>query len=756
MADTQEVTWPVGKIDYGTWAWLRREICGYMDYGFEYHTLEHVQKGKVLSIIQSGLRQYYFPPPLEGQSTPHTWSFLTPVRTINLKDGTNTFEMPASFSGVVGDLTYKTGTGRKVVPVVPELQLRQRASQDAKSGPPEYVAFRPVHVDPAGAMPVRTYYEALLYPTPDSTVDGLLLEYRSQVVPPLIDDDTDYAQDIFGGPNHTELILASCLAVAEQRYKGGPGTYSLKFLSDLKSALQVDLATLKPTEEAIWPSVTTEYGTLAWVRREVGGYLKFGYDHKAWNATQKGRVLSAIQSGLMQFYFPPPTEGTAVHQWSFLTPVRSITLAASDATYGLPADFSGIIGDLTWQTGEGTQVIPIVAESQVRQLQAADPQTGAPKYAAVRPVNNGLAVTHEIVLYPIPTSTEAGSLLEYRSQIVPPQVDDESDYALQLYGSQQHAEAILASCLAVAEQREKGGPGEYAIKYGQQLQVSIQNDLASLKPTEDAIWPIENDRTNLKVNKLYLKRLIGRQMKFGPHSAGWNHKQSSEVQIVLERGLRQFYDPVMVNATYTHEWSFMRPLWTFSTVADQYIYELPADFVMLYGPILFSPDSTTLMEQMEEVPLYKVRQWLQTETSGRPRLCALNSKSVPTLGGVQWELWMAPKPDQEYSLTLPYKSSPLALADDATLPHGGMEHHETLIESCLAAAEAFQEKKGPHYDRFMQLLATSVARDQKQSSPDMIGYNFDPSDRPQNYPWLLHHFGDTQTVTYNGSVIPVS
>lgn len=762
MADYEQPTWPAGRIDYGTWAWLRREICGYMDFGFEYHTLDHIQKGKVLSIIQSGMQQYYFPPPVENQDGPHTWSFLTPVRQVITKSGDNTIELPAEFTGIIGDLTYQSGNGRKVIPVVPEMQLRQRASSDARSGLPEYAAVRPVHVPgtplPEGNGPTRVFYELLLYPTPDTEADALVLDYRSQVVPQAITDLTDYDLPVFGGPNHTELILASCLAIAEQRYKGGPGTYSLKFIQDLKAAVQVDSASLKPTEDAIWPASDIDYGTLAWLRREVGGYLKFPYDHKAWNAVQTGRVLSILQSGLMQVYFPPPVGELPPHQWSFLTPVRDITLVDADADYALPADFTGIIGDLTWESGEDSQTIPIVAETQIRQLRATQPLSGPPKYAAVRPVSvKGVMVTHELVLYPTPSSDEGGSKLQYRSQVVPEQIDEESNFDLQIYGSLQMAEVVLASCLAVAEHRDKGGPGEQAAKYQQQLASQIAIDSASLKSTESDIWPVENDVNTLKITKTYLKRLIGRQMNFGPHPGGWNHKQASEVQIVLDRGLRQFYDPVIVNSTHTHEWSFLRPLYAFSTVADKYIYDMPDDFVMLLGPVLYSPETTTLMEQMEEGPLYKVRHWLQVDSGGRPRLCAINSKSVPGVGGVKWELWMAPKPDAVYSLTLQYKSDPLAMAEDATLPYGGQSHYETLIESCLAASEAFQDKKGMHAAKYIELLAASISRDQKQASPDFIGYNIDPSDRPLYWPagWRHLSSGD-QVVTFNGSIVPLS
>lgn len=761
LATSETSIWPTQDFVYGTYDWLRRELGGFLKFGYDVKTWNATQAGKVISYLQSGLRQYYFPPPVvvgDSSQPPHRWSFLSPVQTVTLSAGISTVSLPEDFAGIIGDLTIDSTSGSTVIPIVPEAQLRQRQSSDPQGGRPLFAAVRPVQVSG-----VKVTHELVFYPTPSADEAGLLVSYRAVMVPTSITAGSDFSLPIFGGPNHAELILASCLSIAEQRDSGTSGVHTARFKQELTSALQVDIDALKPNESSIWPTRSIDYGTLGWLRREIGGYLKYGFDVNGWNATQRGRVLSIIQSGAMQFYFPPPQavgegqESKPPHQWSFLVPVRTVGLSTGQATYPLPIDFTGIIGDLTWQSGSTTQAIPIVAESKLRQLVGNTPLSGQPKYAAIRPVSiTGIKVTHELLLYPTPGSDEASSTLEYRSQVVPAQVAEDSDFTQQVYGSQQHAEILLASCLAVAEHRESGGPGQCAAKYTQQLGAAIQNDVLALISTEDAIWPVEQLADTLRINKSYLKRLIGRQLKFGPHPGAWNHKQASEVAIVLDRGLRQFYDPVIVNAAYTHEWSFMRPLYDLTTITDQFQYDLPEDFVMLYGPILFAPETTTLMEPLEEVPLYKVRQWLQQTTSGRPRICGINSRPIPDIGGIRWELWLAPKPDQEYVLTLPYKANPLAMAEDTTLPYGGQEHHETLIEACLAAAEAFVEKKGMHADRFITLLAASISRDQKSSSPEMLGYNRDPSDRPIFNQYNRWHGMDQQTVTYNGDVIPLS
>lgn len=89
------------------------------------------------------------------------------------------------------------------------------------------------------------------------------------------------------------------------------------------------------------------YGSFDWLRREVGGYLGLGYNPDAWDSEQSAKVDSIVNSGLMQFYYPPPIpagkEGEMVkHRWSFMSPVETMVLVASQSTYELPEDFAGI------------------------------------------------------------------------------------------------------------------------------------------------------------------------------------------------------------------------------------------------------------------------------------------------------------------------------------------------------------------------------------------------------------------------------
>ncbi len=314
-----------------------------------------------------------------------------------------------------------------------------------------------------------------------------------------------------------------------------------------------------------WPVEVAEYGSYQFFLREVGGYLGFGYASAAWDLETKQKADSIVQSGVYQFYYPPPIEEQGgPHVWSFLTPVGSVTTANGTSSYDLPADFSGVLGDLTYSTQTGTSIIPVVSEEKLRQLIVNSAQTGNPAYAAIRPKTSAMTAKQawELVVYPIPT---AATVIKFRYSVFPVALS-----AIYLYplGGPQFAAAMLQSCLAVAELRVEKKNGPAFEQWMQKLAAAIQLDIRSAKTTADEIWPYENPATDLAVNRSYLQRMIGLELDYGPNPLTWTHLQTSTVDAVMQSGLRMFYSPpVIPGERYAHEWSFMRPAASLSTSA---------------------------------------------------------------------------------------------------------------------------------------------------------------------------------------------
>ena len=59
-------------------------------------------------IVASGLRQFYYPPPLPGSQSSYDWSFLKPTATLTLSAGSSTVTLPDDYGGLDGKVTVLT------------------------------------------------------------------------------------------------------------------------------------------------------------------------------------------------------------------------------------------------------------------------------------------------------------------------------------------------------------------------------------------------------------------------------------------------------------------------------------------------------------------------------------------------------------------------------------------------------------------------------------------------------------------------
>jgi len=165
-----------------------------------------------------------------------------------------------------------------------------------------------------------------------------------------------------------------------------------------------------------------------------------------------------------------------------LKPLASLSLASGASLVALPDDFGGVEGRVTVSTaGVGMAWWPLdtVGLGAIVERQATFPTTtGRPCLCAVEPIKGTTASAGQrwrLRLWPI--SDRAYTLqLEY---YVSP---DALTTALpNLYGGTAHAETVLESCLAIAEQRVDDTPGVHTAKFAERLLASIGMD-RKLKP----------------------------------------------------------------------------------------------------------------------------------------------------------------------------------------------------------------------------------------------------------------------------------
>lgn len=213
-------------------------------------------------------------------------------------------------------------------------------------------------------------------------------------------------------------------------------------------------------------TLTMKYGDLA---ADVGFYL--GYGRSGWTDNQSDSIISVIKSGLRQFYFPPGQ----TYDWSFLRPVASLVLPSGQSVVSLPEDFSGVEGQVTLLSSTSQSYWPITwcNEAAVRQMFSTNPsQTGRPIFVSEQ--SRRIGPTHDqtsqLLLFPTADQTYT---LQFAYYVLADALTDSDPYA---YGGMAHAETILESCLAIAENRLDDMAGMHAQKFQERLQASINLD----------------------------------------------------------------------------------------------------------------------------------------------------------------------------------------------------------------------------------------------------------------------------------------
>jgi hypothetical protein len=144
-----------------------------------------------------------------------------------------------------------------------------------------------------------------------------------------------------------------------------------------------------------------------------------------------------------------------------------------DGNYTMPDDFGGIDSLITIEDMYGYPPLSIVHEGKIRALRQQDYSiTGVPYLAALRPKTSSGATGQrmEMILYPRPDSAYT---LSYTYFSLPNKLTTSAPYPL---GGMIHAETIMESCLAIAEQNSDDAEGLHKNKFYERLLTSIDKD----------------------------------------------------------------------------------------------------------------------------------------------------------------------------------------------------------------------------------------------------------------------------------------
>ena len=142
------------------------------------------------------------------------------------------FDLPSTWGGMDGPLTYRPGDNSYYPPVEQksEAWIRQRKQQyDERSRPSSYAIRPKAHDATVGAR-----WQILFDPTPDAAYQ---LTYRYKAIPSELSAVNLYP---LGGMEHAETILASVMAVAEARTTESRGERYATWMERLQTSIAED------------------------------------------------------------------------------------------------------------------------------------------------------------------------------------------------------------------------------------------------------------------------------------------------------------------------------------------------------------------------------------------------------------------------------------------------------------------------------------------------------------------------------------
>lgn len=191
--------------------------------------------------VRSGLRQFYFPEPLDKSGVSYEWSFLRPSTTLALAASATSVELPDDFGGIDGAVYLGTENGDNGLGVeVGSMQMiRQlRAQQPTTSGRPQWVAVEPVK---GTTVNEGQRWVLEVFPTSDAAYT-LSLAYF--IHPDALSGARPYA---YGGTAHAETIQMSIIAAAALYMDDQADVRKAAFLSRLAVSISQDRK-LKPQQ----------------------------------------------------------------------------------------------------------------------------------------------------------------------------------------------------------------------------------------------------------------------------------------------------------------------------------------------------------------------------------------------------------------------------------------------------------------------------------------------------------------------------
>ena len=193
-------------------------------------------------------------------------------------------------------------------------------------------------------------------------------------------------------------------------------------------------------------------------------------DYLGWSRSPAGERLATVKryanDGYRIFLMGIDPRSGKVHDWSFLAPGATLSVAAESTTTALPSDFRSILDDFAYGSNDSAKRLKHVSVVEIMTRRAgAGSWAGVPCLYAVQPASfeSDTGQEYEVLWWPVPGRDYT---LYYRYRANPGEMAESWERPM---GGPEHVQTILQAGLMIAEARSNDGQTGSTVGYHKQL-----------------------------------------------------------------------------------------------------------------------------------------------------------------------------------------------------------------------------------------------------------------------------------------------
>jgi hypothetical protein len=250
-----------------------------------------------------------------------------------------------------------------------------------------------------------------------------------------------------------------------------------------------------------------------------------------------------------------------------------------------------------------------------------------------------------------------------------------------------------------------------------------------------------------------IRRAVGFLLGFGRDPDDWQSDDSLVVDDTIREGLMMSYQPPATGEGYAHQWSWLKPVYEFSTEAGEEDYTLPEAFEEWEGDIFFASSETSRFAPVKRTTPGRLIEMMQADESQQhPQWFALFPVDADGTDTQRWKLRLYPTPNAVYALTGRYIAAQAMLSSGNPYPLGPRSFSYAVYLACMAAAEAkVNDSPGLWTKKFEQRIMAEISADMSRYGTRlgyMGGGNYDFY--PSRSDARRHMLISNGSLTYNG------